>query len=134
MNIYFIQDNMFKQYDTIEENLGVGRIHQINEWLSSMGIESYKIKEDLTIDVYANVDISKHRMKELPTFIKFDRIYGGFYAAGNDWQTLRGFPNTVDGDLQIKSPSVFVENDNTAQFLREEVKTYIDVKGIIYNK
>jgi hypothetical protein len=82
------------------EDLGIGIIYKIEEWLKSMDIdpENYKINDDLTIDLLKNVDFSRKNIKKLPDYIQFNKTRS-FYLHINPLVSLKGCPKYVDGDF-----------------------------------
>jgi hypothetical protein len=61
----------------------------------------------------------------LPDYIKFNNVYGGFYASGNDFISLEGFPNTVYDDFSLFG--------NSKHWKYDEIREKIEIKGTIYN-
>lgn len=61
------------------------------------GIGNYKIKADMTIDVYGSVIIDSILIGELP--MVFNRVEGDFTCRGNSLTTLRGAPRYVGGSF-----------------------------------
>lgn len=115
------------------KNLDIGQMTRIDDWMfkHDFAKDDYRIKKDFSIDVFDDVNLVGYGMEELPDFIQFNKIYGGFYAGGNPWQSLRGFPNEIDGDLQINSaaaPSGYMK-----RFTEDEIRKKIKVNGKIYN-
>jgi len=126
----------FERTDDTYHNLDIGKKHMIEKWLKDIGIDEYdyQINDDLTIDVFKDVNIINKELEELPEFIKFGEIHGGFYAGGNDWQTLRGFPDIVHEDLQVRSPSTSpIFRQNIQRFSEQEIEKLIKVYGQIYH-
>jgi len=113
--------------------LGVGKKQAIEQWLRSMYIEEYRINSDLSIDILKDVNLVDLDLKELPSYIKFRKIYGGFYAGGNDWESLNGFPDEVEGDLQLRSPAYPKGYLNSKIFNEDEIRKLIKVYGKIYH-
>ena len=68
---------------------------EIENWLKKMGIENYKINDDLTVDVNGWVDLAFKYLKKIP--IKFGKISGGFSVGHNQLTSLKGCPETVGG-------------------------------------
>jgi len=111
--------------------LGVGIVNKIEKWLEDMSINKYKINNDLTVDIYSDLVLSNKNLVNLPEFIKFNIIYGGFYGSGNIWTNLSGFPNTVNGDFQLVSYYQPI-NPNRKKFTEEEIYEKINVFGKLY--
>lgn len=116
------------------KDLDLGIEGKIDMWMTEMGFhpDKYEINDDLTIDVFGDAKLTNANLERLPKYIKFGRIGGGFYAGGNPWQSLEGFPNEVLGDLQLKSPATPAHyNENI--FAIDEIEKLIKVHGTIYN-
>lgn len=122
----------FDRSESPKEKLDIGERHRIESWLKEMGFDEdeYRINSDWTIDILDDANLIGHGMEELPNYINFNRIYGGFYAGGNSWKSLKGFPKKVDGDLQINSESA--PSKNMRKFTEEEIRKIIQVNGKIY--
>ena len=115
------------------DSMGLGERAKISAWLDQHDIEDYEINNDLSIDVLGDVNIIGLDLEELPEFINFRRIAGGFYAGGNPWKTLKGFPKRVAGDLQINSPSSPISpGKEILNFKKELIKKIIQVDGKIW--
>jgi hypothetical protein len=115
------------------KELRIGKKQFIEKWLSAMGIEKYRLNKDLSIDVLDDANLVGKDLERLPEYIKFNRVFGGFYAGGNNWQTLRGFPEEINGDLQLKSPSAPMIHPDMKRFHEDEIRKLIKVYGQIYN-
>ena len=113
-------------------DLNMGRKIAIQKWLNSMNIDSedYTINDDFTIDSFSDINLINKEIEELPSYINFREIHGSFYAGGNPWKSLRGFPSIIQEDLQINSPSV--EKYYLNKFTEEEIRKIIKVHGDIY--
>jgi len=81
------------------KNLSIGKRAQIIKWLDSFRITNYTINDDLTIDIKYNVDLSYSSLTCLPSFIKFNKVSGGFYCYNNQMTSLEGCPRTVGGSF-----------------------------------
>lgn len=126
--------NFERTHDPLRD-MGVGMIAQIDIFLDKIGLEKdeYIIKDNLKIDVFGDVNLTKLGLEELPEYVDFDIIYGGFYAGGNPWQSLKGFPREISGDLQINSPSNFIEMGKVSSAINEKtIKKLIKVHGKIW--
>jgi hypothetical protein len=118
------------------KDLRIGNRQKIERWLEEdMNIpkEDYRINSDLSIDVSQDINLMNKGLYYLPDYIKFNTIHGGFYAAGNHWQSLDGFPKIVYGDFQIRSISSPADYKNSKKFTDEEIKEKIMIYGKIYN-
>lgn len=82
-----IKNNMLKNKDDIKE------------WLDKYGIEKYTIKENMTVDVHGEVNLSN---KELTSIVvQFDYVKGNFYCYNNELISLEGCPKLVGGDFLV---------------------------------
>lgn len=125
----------FERTKNPQRDLRLGRIQAIDRWIEDLGLEpeNYRINPDLTIDVFDDVNLVSKGLKELPEFIKFGKINGGFYAGGNDWISLEGFPEEIWGDFQLRSPSAPEFYPTAKRFTEEEIRKLIIIHGKIYN-
>jgi len=119
----------FNRSKNPKASLKIGKKTKIVDWLNSMGLyrDDYDFNEDLSINVYYDVNIINKDLSELPEFIKFDRIAGSFYAGENHWESLRGFPNEILKDLQIRNGYRY------KKFKKIEINKLINVHGKIWN-
>jgi hypothetical protein len=62
------------------------KLHQLN-------ILRFDINSDLTVDVYADIDIRNKNLYELPC--NFGKVDGNFYVSDNQLKDFKGFPNEV---------------------------------------
>ena len=117
------------------KDLDLGIEGKIDMWMTEMGFrpDDYEVNDDLTIDVFSDARLTNKGLEELPPFIKFGRIGGGFYAGGNSWKSLAGFPNEVRGDLQLRSPAYPEHYKKEKIFSKPEIEKLIKVHGTIYN-
>jgi len=93
----------FKKYDTFKEIADVGNLQHLKNWLRSMGIRKYSLDDNMKVTVYGDVNLIEKNLTKLPDYVKFNKIYGGFYAGDNNWESIKGFPNEIFGDLQLNS-------------------------------
>src|ERR1035437_3927785 len=91
--------NSFNQTKDPLSSLGVGQIHLIRSWLDKMGVEDYTINDDLTIDVNGNVDLSHQNFVGFPSYIRFNKVGGGFWCSYNQLTSLVGCPSQVGGSF-----------------------------------
>jgi len=115
------------------KDMELGLKARICQWLDSKGINNYRIGNDLFIDVLDDVNLVDENLEELPEFIKFNEVYGGFYAGGNDWKSLKGFPKKIFGDLQLRSPSSPKFFSEAKRFKEDYIRKKIKIHGKIYN-
>ena len=124
----------FKREKAPKEKMDIGERHRIESWLIEQGFEEdkYRINQDFSIDSFDDVNLIGKGLRNLPDFINFDTIFGGFYAGGNPWQTLDGFPKEIKGDLQLNSPAS--PSPAMKKFDEDEIRKIIKVNGEIYHR
>jgi hypothetical protein len=139
----YCEDNLvnedFKEYGNfvksgdVYSDLNMGKKIAINKWMAEMGIDpdEYKINDDFSITCYGDINLVDKKLFELPSYIKFEEIHGSFYAGGNLWENLEGFPKIIHGDLQIQSPSI--QNYGKTRFTENEIRKIIEIDGNVYN-
>lgn len=71
--------------------------NEIIKYLHKINVYNFYIKDDLTVDVYDNVDISQKVLKEIP--INFNYVSGSFNCSYNFLTTLKGCPKIIGGDF-----------------------------------
>ncbi len=67
---------------------------EIMVWLDRMRIHNYTIRDDLTVDVDGNVDISAGWLYHIP--VQFGVIFGDFNCAHNYLTNLKGSPRRCE--------------------------------------
>ncbi|MGZ8984556.1 MAG: hypothetical protein ACXW11_11505 [Methylotenera sp.] len=70
---------------------------EIQNWLDSMGVEKYKINEDLTVDVDGDVFLIEKELIEIP--VQFGKVSEFFLCVKNKLSSLEGCPKEVVGDF-----------------------------------
>lgn len=70
---------------------------EVEEWLILYNIRNYTIREDLTVDVDGEVDISRERLKFFP--VRFGYVDGSFMCGVNELTSLKGSPREVNGQF-----------------------------------
>jgi len=70
---------------------------KISVWLESMNIKNYKIKKDLSVDVFGSVYICHDKLDKIP--VHFDRVSGHFDCSQNCLTSLKGAPQFVGGSF-----------------------------------
>jgi len=80
--------------------LGIGRRESIIKWLKEYGIFHYKINDDFSIDTFTVVNLMAIKIKELPSYIQFNSVDGGFNISSNYMKSLRGCPIQVAGNFK----------------------------------
>jgi hypothetical protein len=132
--------------------MGIGKTQLIKDWLDEMGVKNYTIKDDLTIDVKYDVDLSLKNLIKFPEYIKFNKITGWFSCANNQLTSLRGCPRIVGNALYYNyyftcagnnltslygCPAIvygdFYCYNNDKTFYPEYVENLCDVKGSVYS-
>jgi hypothetical protein len=78
------------------EGIGIGKIQLIKEWLLKYGIVSYDINDDLSINVFSDLNLYLREIN-LPEYIQFNIIFGRFSCSNGKLTTLRGFPRKITG-------------------------------------
>jgi len=127
------RDMNFELTGDPKKDMKLGIKARISQWLDMMDIDDYIIKDNLIVDVANDVNLTGQELEELPEFITFGKIWGGFYAGGNPWQSLRGFPTEIFGDLQINSISNIIEFGEINPSINiETIKKLINVHGKIF--
>lgn len=66
---------------------------EIIHWCKKMNIKNYSLREDLTIDVSENVNLSNKELKALP--YKFGIVQGHFICSKNELLSLNNAPDKV---------------------------------------
>jgi hypothetical protein len=74
---------------------------EIENALDELIIGNYKVHDDLTVDVFEDVDMSGLEMSVFPW--KFGTIKGSFNCSSNFLENLIGSPRTVTGDFMCVS-------------------------------
>ena len=73
---------------------------EATKWLDSMGIKNYTVRDDLTVDVAGDVDISRDKYKLLYVFkVRFGIVTGSFLCHATGLITLEGAPVEVGGSF-----------------------------------
>jgi len=70
---------------------------QIDIICEEYNIQNYTINDDLSIDVYTNVNLSRLGLKELP--LKFNNVRGYFNCNSNNLTSLKGSPKVCQNDF-----------------------------------
>ena len=88
-----------------KDAMHTGRQTAIEEWLYRMGIAKYELSDpEMFITISNSVDLSRKFTHQLPDFIQFKTINGGFYVSHNKLVSLEGMPENIKGG--------FICNDN----------------------
>src|ERR1035437_9845607 len=75
-------------------SLGIGKKVMIEKWLSEMEIKKYIINNELTIDVFEDINQIYH-LYELPEFIQFNIVKDKFNYSNCKLISLKGCPKIV---------------------------------------
>ena len=97
-----------------KKSMGIGIEKKIFEFMTHLKEEfrlsswKFKINKDYTIDIFWEMfkplnifDISSSQFALLPSYIKFNRIEGAFAGSFTTKESLKSFPNWVNGDVDI---------------------------------
>src|SRR5271157_4179549 len=102
--------------------LQVGKRALIENWLKEMKIHDYTIRDDYTIDVDNNLNISYNfKFSNFPDYIQFNRIEGYFSCSKLGLITLKGCPKFV-GD------AFYCSNNNLTSLKYGPIKVGEDYK------
>jgi hypothetical protein len=85
------------------KSMGIGRKTTISKWLSDIQISDYRLTKKFEINVYNSVFIDSRKLDELPEYIKFNHIMGGFHINKNSLRSLRGCPYSVSGSFMASN-------------------------------
>ena len=93
---------------------------QIDRICKEYNIQNYTINDDLSIDVYTNVNLSILGLKELP--LNFNVVFGYFNCNMNNLTTLKGSP-------KICHESFYCSQNNltSLKYLPENIAGYLDL-------
>ena len=95
--------NFERNKGDIYKNLNIGKRQLIINWLENeLELKYYTIKNNLTIDVNENIDLRHKNLIELPEFIQFNEVFGGFWSEYNNLISLRGCPKIVHGNFECQ--------------------------------
>lgn len=91
---HFIEDS-----DPIHD-MGIGAKPAIIKWLKKYNVKNYKIsKRIFNINVFDSVSLNDSNLYELPIYINFNHIMGGFHIKNNSLFSLRGCPYSISGSF-----------------------------------
>jgi hypothetical protein len=92
--------------------MDIGLKNTIESWLYKMDIHKYELIEkglEFQINVHELINISKKKLNNIPEYINFNIVDGGFYCNHNELTSLKGSPLFVAGG--------FICNDNLLENL-----------------
>jgi len=89
----------FKEDSDPIEDMKIGAKTLINNWLNLMDIKSYKLTKRNSINVYSYVLLDNKNLDNIPSYIKFNHIMGGFHINDNQITSLKGCPYSVSGSF-----------------------------------
>ena len=92
-----LKESILNRNNHTGEGFKTQRREMIEKWLNKYKIKNYTINDDFTIDVDGNVDLTYKHLSELPEYIQFNIVKGGFDCKVNDFTSLRGCPKEVGG-------------------------------------
>jgi len=132
----FINYVSFSNEDFIIEKM------QVKAILKELGINiSFcKIYNDLSVDVFSDVDLSFKDLEKIP--LQFNNVYGNFDCSFNQLKTLEGCPKTVSGKFSCNNNKLsnFKGCPHTVNELDcydvkyYEVSNYHSYNSIYYNR
>jgi hypothetical protein len=134
-----------------KKSMGIGKKALIEKWLTKMGlIEDCVINEDLTIDyspTTGTINLDRMGTDELPSYIQFNEVHGGFSICNNNLKSLRGCPefvfetNDYKGNFKCNNNNLnslegaprningnFICHTNPGHFSRKDVEKVCRVK------
>ena len=85
-----------KLSETTQPTAGVDKVAIIN-WLISVGITDYTIRDNGIVDVDGDVAIQSNKIRSFP--FQFGHVSGGFYCNYNELTSLAGAPQSVGRDF-----------------------------------
>jgi len=85
------------------KDMGIGNKVKIEKWLTSMNIKTYQLTDDLKINVYDDVFLTRKLNGNLPEYIQFNVVRGAFAAVYCNMTSLRGCPYLVWGYFNCSS-------------------------------
>ena len=117
-NSFFLGESQnFTRYEDPKATMGIGKKVLVENWLHEMGLYFYNLNADLSIDysdkkngALVNLE-GKIEGGELPSYIQFNIVWGGFNISKNHLKTLRGCPIKVKGTANYKGNFKCFEND-----------------------
>lgn len=123
----------FKEETDPIRDMGIGIEKQINIWLIENGAVNKDdfviLSPNFEINTYNTVNIAKLGLKEIPEFINFKYVMGGFQCDHNELTSLRGTPkimsgafiaswnklkNLIDGPQEVKGNYLVSHNELTS--------------------
>lgn len=70
---------------------------EVKNWLEEMNISKYKIRRDLSVNVFEDVSLYKKNLKIIP--IQFYKVNGNFNCSYNELKSLKGAPKIIMGNF-----------------------------------
>jgi hypothetical protein len=95
-----------KPTDPIKD-MGIGGKTIIEKWLKDLGITEYRFTRKNEINVYNSVFITNRKINEIPDYVKFNHIMGGFHISSNDLYSLKGCPYSVSGSFGVGNNKLY---------------------------
>ena len=93
---------------------------QIDIICREYNIQNYIINDDLSIDVYTNVNLFRLGLKELP--LKFNNVWGYFNCNMNNLTTLKGSPKICQDSFHCSQ-----NNLTSLEYLPKQINGYLDL-------
>jgi hypothetical protein len=93
---YIINEKFTDESDPIED-LGIGLIHKIKEWLEKHNVTNYTINKNLSIDVNDNLNLPGILHNNFPSYINFNHVHGNVNLVSCNLTSLKGCPKIIDG-------------------------------------
>jgi len=123
----------FKEESDPIKDMGIGIEKQIHIWLlenTAVAKEDYVlVSPNFEINTYNTVNLANLGLKEIPEFINFKYVMGGFHCDHNELTSLRGTPkilsgtfiaswnkltNLIDGPGEVKGSYLVSHNELTS--------------------
>jgi hypothetical protein len=99
----------FKEGGDPISDMNIGIKKMVISWLDKYDIPRhlYDLSEDYKITVYTTVILSGILTEdELPEYIQFKDIHGGFHCNNNNLISLRGMPESISGSFICKNNKI----------------------------
>ena len=92
----YLYESFSDDSDPIND-MGIGNKVRIEKWLREMYITSWELNDDLSINVYDDVFLTRKLNENLPDYIQFNLVRGSFAIAFCNITSLKGCPIRVWG-------------------------------------
>lgn len=87
-------------------DMGIGTQELIERWLRDHGIQFHHYalsQHSKMINAYTTITLSGENLDELPEYIQFNSIRGGFHIDRNNLTSLRGCPKKISGSFMCSN-------------------------------